>query len=151
MNSDTFVKPVGEQTAKQNITVKEIEIPEESAEKTSGSKLLFSSLDLDEWYANTSSDTTASVLANSSQYLILQFSSTVAVKDLDDGREFTVSEQHSVDEISLKNVFAGIKFAIPHTSQYMKFSWSLLHKAKTSNRFSLEFLLGLQKNRIWNF
>ena len=80
-----------------NITTKGREIPDETAEETAGSKLLFSSPELDNNYANTSSVITSSILTNPAQYLVLQFSSTVLVKNLDDGREYSVSELHSVD------------------------------------------------------
>ena len=97
-NIEAFVEPVGKQPAMPDNTTKGIEIPDETAEEIAGSKLLFSSQDSDDEYANSSSDITHTILANPAQYLILQFSSTVLVKNLDDGREYTVSELHSVDE-----------------------------------------------------
>merc|ERR1719244_879484 len=97
-NVVTFVEPVGKGTVIHNRTTKGIEIPEETAEESAGSKLLFSSPELDDNYANTSSVITSSILTNPAQYLVLQFSSTVLVKNLDDGREYSVSELHSVDE-----------------------------------------------------
>merc|ERR1711892_30537 len=95
-NVESFVEPVKNPIEVRNNTAKGIEIPEENAEEI-GSKLLFNSPELDE-YANSSSDDTARILSNPAQYVILQFSSTVVVKNLDDNREYTVSELHSVDE-----------------------------------------------------
>ena len=95
-NVESYVDPVKQSIEIRNSTNRGIEIPDENTEEV-GSKLLFNSPELDE-YANSSADDTTRILSNPAQYVILQFSSTVVVKNLDDNREYTVSELHSVDE-----------------------------------------------------